>query len=229
MNKIVLSLLVLSLSPAAPAGSQQPDSAPRTPESHIVPLRKPSKLSMEKRFENVSGDPNQAGMPFVIRIHADAGYVIMPHRHPVDENIAVVEGTWLLGMGEHFKQQTLEPMRVGDYGLVPKGMAHFALSKTYTILQVHGIGPFTTTWLVPQYDLTARGALIKRSAVDPGQPATTIPDGCFPLRLGARMRGLGGEGIIVEAQCTPGELTQYRIEKPDGERFWAQRDALTAL
>jgi hypothetical protein len=31
------------------------------------------------------------------------------------------------------------------------------------------------------------------------------------------------------AQCTPGELTQYRIEKQDGERFWAQRGELKVL
>jgi hypothetical protein len=31
-------------------------------------------------------------------------------------------------------------MEVGDYGGVSKKMAHFALSKTYTIIQAHGIG-----------------------------------------------------------------------------------------
>jgi murein endopeptidase len=47
------------------------------------------------------------------------------------------------------------------------------------------------------------------------------------LKLGAHVRGEYGEGVIIGAQCTPGELTQYRIETSDGERFWAQRNELT--
>jgi hypothetical protein len=35
-----------------------------------------------------------------------------------------------------------------------------------------------------------------------------------------------GEGVVVAAQCTPGQLTQYQIEKPDGDHFWAHRDEL---
>jgi SAM-dependent methyltransferase len=36
---------------------------------------------MDKRFEKVSGDPTRAGAPFVIRIHAEAGYIIMTTTH----------------------------------------------------------------------------------------------------------------------------------------------------
>jgi hypothetical protein len=50
----------------------------------------------------------------VIRIHAEAGYIIMPHTHPEDENIVVVRGSWALGMGDRFNRGTLEPMEVGD-------------------------------------------------------------------------------------------------------------------
>ncbi len=32
--------------------------------------------------------------------------------------------------------------------------------------------------------------------------------------------------VVVGAQCTPGQLTQYRVERADGERFWAQQDEL---
>jgi len=50
------------------------------------------------------------------------------------------------------------------------------------------------------------------------------PDGCFVLKLGTYI-----DRVILGAQCTPGELTQYRIEKPDGERFWAQPEELKPL
>src|SRR5216684_250607 len=128
-------------------------------------------------------------------------------------------------MGDRFNRQSLEPMEVGTYGLVPKKMAHFALSKTDTIIQVHGVGPFTTQWVVPIHKLTDKGVLLETSAAEPGHPTPTSPP-CFVLKLGTRVQGSYGEGVVVEAQCTPGQLTQYRVEKPDTDHFWAQRDEL---
>lgn len=78
------------------------------------------------------------------------------------------------------------------------------------------------------YKLSKKGVLLKTSASDSGSLAAS-PEGCFALTLGARVRGGFGEGVVAGAQCTPGQLTQYRIEKPDGELFWAQRDELNTL
>jgi hypothetical protein len=218
-------LLILMILAVVSVRSKQAGAAQQPVESHVVPLKK---FSPDHRFETVSGAPAKSGEPFVIRIHAEAGYIIMPHTHLIDENIVVVKGSWALGMGERFNGQALEPMEVGTFGLSPKKMAHFALSKTYTIIQVHGIGPFTTQYVVPVYKLTDKGVLLQASAAEPGHPSPTSPPGCFVLRLGDRVRGSSGEGVVVEAQCTPGQLTQYRVEKPDGDHFWAQRDELNA-
>ena len=113
---------------------------------HVVPL---NRMPSEQWVERVSGDPEKAGMPFVIRIHNDAGYIVLPHVHPIDENITVVQGSWWLGMGERFTRSTLDPLELGTFGVVPKNMAHFAWSKTETIIQVHGIGPFGSTLVDP--------------------------------------------------------------------------------
>jgi len=37
--------------------------------------------------EKVWGDPEKAGEFFALRIHNDAGYLVMPHVHPMDQNI----------------------------------------------------------------------------------------------------------------------------------------------
>src|SRR5438552_2916162 len=79
-------------------------------ENHIVPLRASGVLAMDKRIEAVRGDRTKPSEPFVIRIHAEAGYIIMPHTHPVDENIVLVSGSWTLGMGDRFKKAALQPM-----------------------------------------------------------------------------------------------------------------------
>ena len=228
MAKVVRIGVILGVLTWACLSSQPAGQAQQTPDSHVVPLRKPSTLAMEKRIEAVHGDRSKSGAPFVIRIHAEAGYIIMPHMHPEDENIVAVKGSWALGMGNRFKRELLEPMEVGDYGFVPKKMAHFAVSKSDTIIQVHGIGPFATQWIVPVYELTDRGILLKAGAEDPGRLMATAPQDCFALKMGTHVRGSYGEGVVVGAQCTPGELTQYRVEKQDGERFWAQSNELTA-
>jgi hypothetical protein len=223
MARRISTLLILVVLTVASVRSQQPGLAQQPAQPHVVPLKT---FPLDQRFETVSGNPAKSGAPFVIRIHAEAGYIIMPHTHPIDENIVVVKGSWAVGMGDRFNRQALEPMEVGTYGLVAKTMAHFALSKTDTIVQVHGIGPFTTHWVVPIYELTDMGVLLETSAAEPGRPTPTSPPGCFALKLGTRVRGSYGEGVVVRAQCTPSQLTQYRVEKPNGERFWAQRDEL---
>src|SRR5258708_1065821 len=218
-------LVIVVVAAAVTDWSQKTSDAPQPLESYIVPLKK---FSVVHRFETVSGDPAKSGALYVIRIHAEAGYIIMPHTHPEDENIVVVKGSWALGMGDRFNGQALEPMEVGTFGRSPKKMAHFALSKRDTIIEVHGIGPFTTQYVVPVYKLTDKGVVLETSAAEPSHPAPTTPPGCFVLKLGDRVRSSSGEGVVVEAQCTPGQLTQYRIEKQNGERFWAQRDELSA-
>jgi hypothetical protein len=225
VGKRMLVLLILAVLTAGFVSSQRAGFVP-TAQPNVVPLKTLSKLSMNGRYETVSGDPAKPGAPFVIRIHAEAGYIIMPHTHPEDENIVVVKGSWALGMGGLFDRDSLKPMEVGDYGFASKKMAHFGLSRTDSIIQVHGIGPFTTQWVVPVYELTDKRVLLKVSAGDAGHPIPAAPDGCFALKFGAGVRGNFGEGMVVGAQCTPGQLTQYRIERLDGERFWAQKDEL---
>ena len=202
--------------------------AQQMPDSHVVPLKQSAVGATNKRIEAVHGDRTKAGEPFVIRIHAEAGFVIMPHTHPVDENIVVLAGSWALGMGDHFDASRLTSMDVGDFGFAGANMRHFAFSKTDTIIQVHGTGAFWVKWVQPIYELTDHGVLKRERAEDAGTP-TDAPKGCFTMKLGDAVRGAHGEGKIIGAQCTPGELTQYRVEKQDGSKFWDRPEALTAL
>lgn len=226
MARRIWMLFTLVVLAAVLVRSQQSSAAQQAPGGHVVPLKE---FPPDRRFETVSGDPAKSGALYVIRIHAEAGYIIMPHSHPEDENIVVVKGSWAVGMGERYNPQGLEAMELGAYGLMPKKMAHFALSKTETIIQVHGFGPFTTHWVVPMYELNDKGVLLLTSAAEPGRATATSPPDCFALKLGARVSGSNGEGMVVAAQCTPGQLTQYRVEKQNGERFWAQRKELSTL
>ena len=97
----------------------------------------------------VSGDLNAEGAPFVLRLRCVDGAKIPAHWHPTDENVTVLRGTFLVGMGETFDESKLQPMNVGNFVAMPKEMRHFGLCKGETIVQVHGAGPFKVNWVNP--------------------------------------------------------------------------------
>lgn len=113
----------------------------------------PAPPSLQKGAEVavISGNPGASG-PFVIRIKVPAGYKIAPHWHPTDEHVTVISGTFALGMGEKFDKAGLKDMPAGSYGMLPAEMRHFALSKTASIVQVHGMGPFVVNYVNPADD-----------------------------------------------------------------------------
>ena len=156
-----------------------------------------TKIPSQQWIEKIVGDMDKPGLPFVIRIHHDAGYVLLPHTHPEDENITVLTGSWALGMGSRVNTAELEPMEHGALGFVPKKMAHFGYAKIETMLQVHGIGPFVNLPIDPVFELTSRGVLAKPSLLKPGVPNASSPPDCFKLAIGARMQGERGEGVVV--------------------------------
>lgn len=92
----------------------------------------------------LSGSPSTEGSPFVVRIKMADGAKVPPHWHPIDEHLAVVSGTFHMGIGETFDESTAKAMTVGSYGIMPKDVRHFAWASGETVVQVHGIGPFKT-------------------------------------------------------------------------------------
>jgi quercetin dioxygenase-like cupin family protein len=97
----------------------------------------------------VSGDPAADGAAFVVRIRCVDGAKIPAHWHPADENVTVLKGTFLVGMGEKFDETKLMTMNVGNFVSMPKEVRHFAASKGDSIVQVHGAGPFKVNWVNP--------------------------------------------------------------------------------
>ncbi len=97
----------------------------------------------------VAGDSGAEGTPFVVRIRCADGSKIPAHWHPTDENVTVLKGTFLVGMGDSFDETKLQTMNVGNFATMPKEMRHFAMSKGETIVQVHGAGPFKVNWVNP--------------------------------------------------------------------------------
>jgi hypothetical protein len=81
----------------------------------------------------------------------------------------------------------------------------------------------------PVYELNEKGIFSLTSLLLPGRPTSSSPPDCFALKINARVRGELGEGLVVGARCSPSnQITQYWVQKSNGERFWATLQELQA-
>jgi hypothetical protein len=94
----------------------------------------------------------------VLRAKMPAGYKIPPHWHPTDENVTVISGTVAFGMGDKFVAADMKEVPGGGFALMPATMRHYFLAKTAAVIQVHGTGPFTLTYVNPADDPRAPAA-----------------------------------------------------------------------
>ncbi len=96
----------------------------------------------------LDGDPTKEGF-FTIRLKFPDGYKIAPHWHPTDENITVVAGTFLMGVGEKRNDAALHALPAGSFTIMPKTGRHYASAKGETIVQIYGQGPFVVNYVNP--------------------------------------------------------------------------------
>ena len=99
----------------------------------------------------LASDPSKDGL-YVYRVKVPAGYKVPPHIHPNDENVTVISGTFNVGMGGTFDEKNGQALKAGGFMHMPKGMQHFAWYPEETIIQVHGMGPQTITYVNPADD-----------------------------------------------------------------------------
>jgi quercetin dioxygenase-like cupin family protein len=99
----------------------------------------------------LEGDPAKEG-PFVFRLKIPDGYRVAPHTHPKTERVTVMSGTFNIGMGDTFDEKATKEMTAGAYGFWPAGMTHFVWAKGETILQFHGMGPWSIRYVNPLDD-----------------------------------------------------------------------------
>jgi quercetin dioxygenase-like cupin family protein len=132
----------------------------QTDEKHEASVHQPAEIKWQQgpaslppgaKLALLEGDPTKDG-PFTMRLLLPDGYKIPPHTHPKVEHVTVIAGTFNLGMGEKFDQNAGREMPAGTFGSWPAGMKHFAWTKGETIIQLHGIGPWTINYVNPADD-----------------------------------------------------------------------------
>lgn len=142
MSACALLASVTALS--TPAWSMHPSDGYAWGDAPPV-LNKGAKLAV------LQGDPGKAE-PYTIRLSLPAGYRIAPHSHTQTENVTVVSGTLLVGMGDAFETKGMKTFKPGGFGSIPGGVHHYAMSKGATVVQIHGMGPFDLIYVNPADD-----------------------------------------------------------------------------
>jgi quercetin dioxygenase-like cupin family protein len=99
----------------------------------------------------LQGNPGQPGL-FTVRLDLPDGYRVAPHFHPTDEQLTVISGTFLLGMGDSLDAASATVIPAGGFGSVAANMHHYAVARGRTVVQVHGMGPFVLTYVDPKND-----------------------------------------------------------------------------
>ncbi len=106
----------------------------------------PDVLPSGAQFAVVDGDPMGTG-PYTVRLKLPDGYKLAPHWHPKDESVTVLEGTFLVGMGDQFSESSLKALSTDSYGKMPANMHHYAATRGATTIQISGMGPFQMTYV----------------------------------------------------------------------------------
>lgn len=94
----------------------------------------------------LDGDPGKDGF-FTLRLKFPDGYKIAPHWHPTDENIVVVSGTFVMGLGETRDNKAMHALPAGSFAVMPKMGRHYASAKGETVVQIYGQGPFVVNYV----------------------------------------------------------------------------------
>lgn len=142
-------------------GSLHSDERPAPPHKErgfeLFPVNKivwkdgPPSLPKRAQIAVLEGDPSREG-PFVFRVKVPDGYRIPPHTHPKRERVTVISGTFNIGMGEKFDEKAFQAMPAGTYGYWEAGMKHFVRVQGETVVQFHGMGPWSIQYVNPEDD-----------------------------------------------------------------------------
>lgn len=93
----------------------------------------------------IVGDPSKPGAYYSYLVKMPDGTRVPPHFHGMTENVNVISGTLMVGIGDTMNVSKMMPLAAGGIVSVPAGLHHYAMSRGLTIIEISGIGPDTLT------------------------------------------------------------------------------------
>jgi len=138
-------------SPNSSGSATAPSHEEHVDGDQVVFQPGPASFPAGSQIAVLQGNPAGNG-EFTVRLKWPAGYRLPPHFHPTDENVTVLSGTFLVGLGDEINVD--KALKLGPRGFItaPALGHHFAVAKTDVLVQVHGLGPFAITYVNPADD-----------------------------------------------------------------------------
>jgi quercetin dioxygenase-like cupin family protein len=96
----------------------------------------------------LAGDPSKAGL-YIVRVRVPSGLVFAPHFHREAENVTVLQGMLMVGLGNTVVKSKMTALPAGSFVMVPPNVHHYAMAKGLTIIEITGMGPRTMIPLKP--------------------------------------------------------------------------------
>jgi len=157
MNKYWMILALVSVLMVSPCLAQTPKEHKDSGHVMLNPNQiqwqaGPASLPPGAQIAVLDGDPSQAGMLYTIGLKMPDGYRVPPHWHPMDASVTVVQGSFIMGLGEKVEPAQAQELTTGAYMRVSKGVRHYEWAKGDTIIYVYGLGPLDTIYVNPADD-----------------------------------------------------------------------------
>lgn len=112
----------------------------------------PPFLAPSAQVAVVEGDPAASTGDFTIWLKMPSGYKIAPHWHPKRENVTVISGNFMVGMGDKFDETKMMTFPAGSFAYMDPSMHHYAMASGEVIVQVHGMSPLQLNYVNPADD-----------------------------------------------------------------------------
>jgi quercetin dioxygenase-like cupin family protein len=149
MNRGILTIglvAIVALALSTSAGTAAPAPAAMAQPATVVILPSAVKWGPVKgmaglQYAVLYGDPTKVGSQYAARYKVPAGFKFPPHSHPMWEEVTVLSGTFLVGLGDKWDASKMTALPAGSYVAIPPLVNHYAVAKSETILEIHGLGP----------------------------------------------------------------------------------------
>jgi quercetin dioxygenase-like cupin family protein len=153
VTSLMLATSVAAVQCTSPSG--EPFSVVALP-AQMAWVTAPPSLPRGAELAVVEGDPSRTG-EFTMRLRMPDGYRIPAHFHPAVEHVTVVQGTFRVGMGDRFDAAMLGDLPTASFAALAPGAHHFAQAEGQTVIQLHGIEPWSLTYVNPADDPRTEG------------------------------------------------------------------------
>lgn len=111
----------------------------------------PANLPAGAKIALLQGSPNEAGR-YVIRVQLPANYKIPFHWVSNAMDVTVVSGALYVASTQSFDKKKAFAIKPGDFYHLPARASQLVFTKSETVLEIHGEGPYVLAYSSPADD-----------------------------------------------------------------------------